>query len=96
MNASLSALLRHRVTPIWLLLVAATGLSWWMGSDGAGVTADVRLISTIVLVVAFIKVRFVIRYFMEVRTANVWLKLIADAWVVIVCGAVLTLYWLSY
>ena len=95
MSTQLSALLRHHVTPIWLLLVAATGLSWWMGSDGGGPETDFRLVSTALIAVAFIKVRFVLRYFMEVRTAALPLKLIADAWVVLVCGAVLVLYWLA-
>lgn len=95
MSDSISVLLRNRVTPIWLLLVAATGLSWWMGSDGGGPGTDVRLVSSALIAVAFIKVRFVLRYFMEVRTAALPLKLLADAWVPIVCGAVLALYWLG-
>lgn len=95
MSDSISTLLRNRVTPIWLLLVAATGLSWWMGSDGGGPGPDVRLVSSALIAVAFIKVRFVLRYFMEVRTAALPLKLLADAWVLIVCGAVLALYWLG-
>lgn len=93
MSDSLTMLIRNRVTPIWLLLVAATGLSWWMGSDGGATDADVRLVSSALIAVAFIKVRFVLRYFMEVRTAALPLKLLADAWVLIVCGAVLALYW---
>ncbi len=93
MSSPPGALLRNRVTAIWLLLVAATGLSWWMGSDVDATQADFRLVATALIAVAFIKVRFVLRYFMEVRTAALPLKLLADAWVVIVCGAVLTLYW---
>ena len=93
MSSPISVLLRNRVTPIWLLLVAATGLSWWMGSDGGAPETDFRLVSTVLIAVAFIKVRFVLRYFMEVRTAALPLKLLADAWVVIVCGTVLALYW---
>jgi len=95
MSDSISTLLRNRVTPIWLLLVAATGLSWWMGSDGGTPGSDLRLVSSALIAVAFIKVRFVLRYFMEIRTAALPLKLLADAWVLIVCGAVLALYWLG-
>ncbi len=93
MSSSVTTLLRNRVTPVWLLLVAATGLSWWMGSDAGGPGSEVRLVASALIAVAFIKVRFVLRYFMEVRTAALPLKLLADAWVLIVCGAVLTLYW---
>ena len=95
MNSPLSELLRNRVTAIWLLLVAATGLSWWMGAGSGGPGSDFRLVSTVLIAVAFIKVRFVLRYFMEVRTAALPLRLLADAWVFSVCAAVLALYWLA-
>lgn len=85
-------LVKHRVTPVWLLLVGATALSWWMGT-GTQDASNVHQIATLLILVAFIKVRFVIRYFMEVRSAPLALKLATDAWVVLVAGAILTLYW---
>ena len=45
-----------------------------------------------VILLAFIKGRLIIRYFMEVRTAPRWLKLSTDAWLVIVWAAVLAIY----
>ncbi|RLA44053.1 MAG: hypothetical protein DRR06_10665 [Gammaproteobacteria bacterium] len=84
---------RHPATPIWLLLMIATGLSWWLGVD-AGREEDLNyhLISTTLIIIAFIKVRFVMRYFMEVRTAPLSLRLICDAWIVVVCSAIVWLF----
>jgi len=89
-------LLLKPVSAAWLLLMLATCLSWWLGQDhglSAAQTSDYRLISSGLMFIAFIKVRIVIRYFMEVRQAPLALKLVCDGWVVLVCGAILYLYW---
>lgn len=90
------SLLAKPVSAAWLLLMLATGLSWWLGLD-QGVAADqqgdYRYISSGLIIIAFIKVRIVIRYFMEVRQAPLALKLVCDAWVVLVCGTIIYLYW---
>ena len=88
----MTRLLFHPVTPIWLLLVSATGLSWWLGTQPSE-NQNLSIATTIVIIVAFVKVRFVIRYFMEVREAGVYLKLICDGWVMLICGVILALYW---
>ena len=90
------SLLLKPVSAAWLLLMLATGLSWWLGqgdSLSTPQTGDYRLISSGLILIAFIKVRIVIRYFMEVRQAPLALKLICDAWVLLVSGAILYLYW---
>jgi Prokaryotic Cytochrome C oxidase subunit IV len=89
----MQTLLRSRVTVIWLLLVAATGLSWELG-HGMGFSS-VRLASSAVIVVAFVKVRFVILEFMEIRTAPLFMRIIAETWLVVICGALLALYWMA-
>ena len=94
----MNSLLRNPATPIWLLLMLATGLSWWLGTSSSansdnGIFPDYRYISSLLMIIAFVKVRFVIRYFMEVRTAPLALRLIADAWVIGICLAILGLYW---
>jgi len=88
----MKALLWHPATLVWLGLVFATGLSWHMGT-GVGADADVRLLSTMLIAVALLKVRFVIRYFMEVRGAAVVLKRLTDAWAIGVFVVLLVLYW---
>ncbi len=87
------------VSAAWLLLMLATCLSWWLGQDhdlSAPQTSDYRLISSGLILIAFIKVRIVIFYFMEVRQAPLALKLVCDTWVLLVCGAILYLYWMPH
>jgi hypothetical protein len=85
------ALFRNRVTVVWLGLVAATGLSWESAHLDA---ADVRLLTSAVLVVAFVKVRYIGLEFMDLRHAPVALRFIFEAWVTVVCAALLVVYWL--
>ena len=85
-------LLKHPVTGIWLLLIIATGMSWFMGGEhqtplSTGQTAS------LVLLIALIKVRFVIRHFMEVKISNSALKWTTDLWVVSVALVLIGLYW---
>ena len=90
------SLLAKPVSAVWLLLMLATGLSWWLGLDHgmpSDQSSDYRYISIGLIIIAFIKVRIVIRYFMEVREAPLALKLVCDAWVVLVCGTIIYLYW---
>lgn len=89
-------LLLKPVSAAWLLLMLATCLSWWLGQDHAlnsGQSGDDRIVSSGLIVIAFIKVRIVIRYFMEVRQAPLALKWVCDGWVALVCGAIIYLYW---
>jgi Prokaryotic Cytochrome C oxidase subunit IV len=87
----MQTLLRSRVTAIWILLVAATGVSWALG-HGMGFSS-IRAASSAVIVVAFIKVRFVIQEFMEIRTAPRFMRVIAETWLVAICAVLLALYW---
>jgi Prokaryotic Cytochrome C oxidase subunit IV len=84
---------RHKATIVWLILAAATALSWWLGTDH-GTHADLNHFQTTVslMVLAFIKVRLIMQYFMEVRTAPWPLRLICDVYAVGACTTVLTLY----
>ena len=83
------ALLRDRTTVIWLLLIAATCLSWFLGTDHGLAGVDARTIATVaILVVAFVKVSFVGMNFMELRNAPTPLRLIFLGYVVVVCGVV--------
>ena len=85
------SLLRTRVTLVWFLLVMATALSWGMG-HGVGFD-NVRHASVAIIAVAFIKVRFVILDFMEIRHAPLFMRIVGIIWVVVVCTALVVLYW---
>jgi hypothetical protein len=83
--------LRHRLTVFWMLLLAATVVSvesvrGWLADSGETAAAMA------VLVIAFIKVRIVGREFMELRRAPWAARLAFDAWVLVMCVALIFLY----
>jgi Prokaryotic Cytochrome C oxidase subunit IV len=80
-----------RVAVTWLVLLAATLLSW----ESAHSSGDYRLLSTVVLLIAFLKARLIGLEFMELRAAPRVLRCLFEAWTVIACAALLTLYLLS-
>lgn len=86
-------LLLSRTTAIWFLLVAATLLSWEMG-HGVGFQ-DLRHAGVAILIIAFIKVRFVVLEFMEVRHAPIVLRVLTEAWSVVVCALLVTMFALA-
>ncbi|HEY9315950.1 cytochrome C oxidase subunit IV family protein [Williamsia sp.] len=88
--------LRTTVVRVWLFLMVSTLISWWVGSvtiAGLGDSGNARdVYTTIVLLIAIIKVWFVIRYFMEVREAPRRLRTICDVWVVLVGLTIISFY----
>ena len=89
----MTALLRNSTTYVWLLLVTATFVSWWLGTDHG---FDSHKAATLaVMTVAFIKVRFVGLYFMELRDAPLPLRLVFETYVVVVLGVVAGFYLLA-
>jgi hypothetical protein len=73
----MTAYLRGPLLHTWLLLSAATVLSWGLGLESA-----------VIMLVAIIKCRFVIRTYMEVRLAPAWLQRTCDAWLILNFGMV--------
>jgi len=88
----MAALLFHRATAVWLLLVGATGLSWGFG-HGMGFGDDFRYGTVAVVIIAFIKLRLVFLEFMELRHAPAGLRWAFEGWTVVVCASVVFLYW---
>ncbi|OBG85984.1 prokaryotic cytochrome C oxidase subunit IV family protein [Mycobacterium sp. NS-7484] len=81
------------VTQTWLVLVAITVGSWWLAPAQYSATLAASVpITVLVLALTLVKARLIIRQFMEVRTAPRWLKLATDGWLVVLFGAVLTIY----
>jgi hypothetical protein len=84
--------LRDAVSVAWALLIAATLISWTVGAEhGNGHTAR-QLATAIVLLVAFIKVRMVGMYFMELRYAPAVLRGLFEAWCLLVGACLLAMY----
>ncbi|MCL2523374.1 MAG: cytochrome C oxidase subunit IV family protein [Betaproteobacteria bacterium] len=75
----------------WLVLIVATGITWYLGEIGAYGTAAI----VAMLVIAFIKGRLVILDFMELRTAPWLWRILLEGWLIVVGGLILLAYWIS-
>jgi Prokaryotic Cytochrome C oxidase subunit IV len=87
---SFLALLRSRVTVVWVILVLAAVLSYSLGSRTEQHARNGVAVAVIVL--AFVKVRLVGRYFMELRDAPLPLRALFDGYCLVVCGVVLGMF----
>ncbi len=93
MREALRFALAQRATLVWLLLVGATLFSWAIGGrEAAHASGDARWLAGLLVAVAFLKVRLVIRYFMEVSDATAALRWLTDAWCIVVASAILAFY----
>lgn len=87
-------LIFSRLTLIWLLLICATMLSVeFVGGLFPGV--GVRAAAVAVMIVAFVKVRFVGLDFMELRHAPAFARMAFQAWLTLVCTAMIAIYLLG-
>jgi hypothetical protein len=90
----MTRVLRNPVAVVWLVLVLATGVSWWTGlHERSDKGPDIALASVLLLLIAFLKVRFVLLYFMELRRSPLQLRLLFEAWTVIAFGALAAMFW---
>jgi len=89
MAAQLGSILRNRVTLVWLGLVVATMASWTIGTEHG---LHAHLATTIVLLVAFIKVRFIGMYFMELRDAPTPLRALFEGYCLVVATVLIVMY----
>ena len=83
-------LLRGPFVVVWVILIAATLVSWYLGADHG--IHNHHIATTLILLVAFVKVRFVGLYFMELRDAPVRLRTLFEMHCLAVCTAMLTVY----
>ena len=74
-----------------LVLMIATGITWYLGVIGA--TGTPYIIA--MLIIAFIKGRLVILDFMELREAPLMWRLLLEAWLILVSSLILLAYWIS-
>jgi len=72
-----------RLVAVWAVLVGITLISCGSAHDVVGG----RLEGVAVIVLALVKVRFVVLDFMEVRAAPVGLRVALEGWVVVIGGA---------
>jgi hypothetical protein len=78
-----------RTTFVWLVLIVATGVTWWLGTGhaGHGTTWEVPVLIS----VAFAKAYLVGDEFMELRHAPVPLRMAFGAWTIAVGGGAIAL-----
>ena len=83
-----------RLTYVWLIVCAITIVASWLARatrvDGHYEASTT--VTVVVLLIALVKCRLIIRTFMEVRTAPAWLWRSTDLGLVLFWGAVLALY----
>ncbi|UGT61896.1 cytochrome C oxidase subunit IV family protein [Nocardia asteroides] len=77
---------RRALVLVWLVLVVSTIAAWWFAP---GHTTE---LVAVVVVLAFVKCRLVLRWFMEVRAAPRWLRLGTDAWLVLLWAGLAGIY----
>lgn len=82
-------LFRNKTTLVWFGLIAATLTSWFVG---VGHELGEGSAGVVILLIAFVKVRFVGRYFMELRHAPLGLVAVFDAWIIVVASALIGLF----
>lgn len=86
--------LRNPVNLAWIVLMATTFGSWWLGADHSEDSWR-QLATASVIVLAFIKVQLVGSYFMELRSAPALLQALFASWVVAIGGGLVLMYLLS-
>lgn len=81
-------LFKTKTSVVWMGLILATVLSWQVGTHGS----DPEIATCMVMAIAFVKIRFVGSWFMELRHAPTPLRLLFDTYVVVVGLSVIVLY----
>lgn len=91
----MTGLFRRRATAVWAALVAATALSWVLGSSHGAEGGSVTAATALILAIAFAKARYVGLDFMELRHADRRLRLAFEAWILVIGGVVVGCYLLA-
>jgi caa(3)-type oxidase subunit IV len=86
----MTALLRTPASAVWVVLILATLVSWTLGTQHG--VHNHATASVIILLIAFIKVRLIGLYFMELREAPTVLRGLFEAYCIIVCTVVIAVF----
>jgi hypothetical protein len=79
----------RRLDIIWLVLVAGTLLTWWMGESGSAGPAAVLGI----LAIAAVKGILIIRDFMALRGVKFFWPAMVIGWLLLVLTIIMAAYW---
>jgi len=84
---------RGREVHVWLALISITGASWLLGVMVPSVSrVSATSIGIAILSLALLKVRVIIRWFMEIDRAPLALRLLFDAWIAILFFVLIYMY----
>lgn len=86
--------LANKASRVWLILMGLTLASAVLGLDDAlDKGGSIAYLSTVaILLIALFKVRLVLRHFMEVAEAPLWLQRSTDGWIAALLLALLWCY----
>ena len=87
----MSDTLPRQVTWVFAGLVVATCGAWWLGSDSALTGSGLGLAATLTILIAFAKIFFIGRDFMELHAAPTILRSTFGIWVGVVAAAAIAL-----
>ncbi len=91
----MNSLAAKRLFVVWIALSLITVLQLWLSSaNGTDSLAPNAAITVGVIAMALVKVRFIVREFMEVRHAPALLCRLTDAWLAITAVMLLGAYFL--
>jgi len=91
----MTSLIRNPLTIVWALLTTVTIVSSLIALEGGAAHQINTTVTTAVLLIAAVKAQLVIRHFMKVRRAPVWLKATTSGWVLGLFTLLLTFYFAS-
>ena len=90
---TLAPLLKTRTSAVWLVLTLATLLSWSLGGHHTlGMSNSHALAGIAILLIAFVKIRFVGLYFMDLRGAPTVLRIIFETYCAVVFVALAAMF----
>jgi hypothetical protein len=89
----MSANSTRRLFYVWLALVCITLISWWIGSKHGhrGFRSDTSITAGVIAIAA-IKVRVIMREFMEIEHAPLLWRRLTDGWLALLVVILLGIY----
>ncbi len=83
-----------RLFVVWLILVAISLVYLWIDHSAThqGIPTASTVVSVVAICFALVKVRIIMREFMEVRSAPRVLRRLTDCWVLLMAAALLGVY----
>ena len=79
---------------IWLILLAATGVTFGLGESGLSGSAGMAPV-LVMFALAFVKALLVMRDFMELRHAPALWRWLLQGWLVLVTTGIVLAYWIG-